>query len=39
MSDEKHIVIIPRHHVVKAGTLKHILDAAELSIDRFKELL
>jgi len=39
MTDEKHLVIIPRHHVIKPGTLKHILDAAELSIDQFKELL
>ena len=39
MTDEKHIVIIPRHHVIKPGTLKHILDAAELSVDQFNELL
>ena len=39
MTDEKHIVIIPRQHVIKPGTLKQILDAAEISMDRFKELL
>ncbi|CUS32790.1 conserved hypothetical protein [Candidatus Nitrospira nitrificans] len=39
MTDEKHIVIIPRHHVIKPGTLKQILDAADISADRFKELL
>jgi predicted RNA binding protein YcfA (HicA-like mRNA interferase family) len=35
MTDDKHIVIIPRHHVIKPGTMKQILDAAELSPDRF----
>jgi len=39
MTDEKHIVIIPRHHVIKSGTLKHILDAADISPERFKDLL
>lgn len=39
MTDEKHIVIIPRHHVIKPGTLKQILDASEISPERFKELL
>ena len=31
MTDNKHIVIIPRQHIIKAGTLKHILNAAEIS--------
>ncbi len=39
MTDEKRIVIIPRHQTIKRGTLKQILDAAEISLDRFKELL
>jgi len=39
MTDEKHIVIIPRQHVIKPGTLKQILDAADISPERFKDLL
>ncbi len=39
MTDNKHIVIIPRQHLIKPGTLKQILDAAEIPPDRFKELL
>lgn len=39
MTDDKHIVIIPRQHVIKPGTLKQILDAAEISSERFRELL
>ena len=39
MTDEKHIVIIPRQHVVKPGTLKQILEAAEISAERFQDLL
>lgn len=39
MSDDKHIVIIPRHHTVKPGTLKQILDAAEISVEQFNDLL
>lgn len=39
MTDEKHIVIIPRQHVIKPGTLKQILDAPDLSPERFKDLL
>ncbi len=31
MTDDKHLVIIPRHHVIKPGTLKQILDAADIS--------
>lgn len=39
LTDDKHIVIVPRHHVIKPGTLKQILDAAEISPERFKELI
>jgi len=39
MTDDKHIVIIPRQHIIKHGTLKQILDAAEISSERFRELL
>ncbi len=39
MTDDKHIVIIPRQHIIKPGTLKHILDAAEISPERFRDLL
>lgn len=39
MTNEKHLVIIPRHHSIKPVTLKQILDAAEIDLDRFKDLL
>lgn len=39
MTDDKHIVIVPRQHVIKPGTLKQILDAAGISPERFKDLL
>jgi predicted RNA binding protein YcfA (HicA-like mRNA interferase family) len=39
MTDNKHPVIIPRHHTIKPGTLKQILDAAEINPDHFKDLL
>ncbi len=39
MTDDKHLVIIPRHHSIKPGTLKQILEAAEISTDQFKDLL
>lgn len=39
MTDEKHIVIIPRQHVIKPGTLKQILDAAEISPEQFRDLI
>jgi predicted RNA binding protein YcfA (HicA-like mRNA interferase family) len=38
MTDDKHLVIIPRHHTIKPGTLKQILEAAEISADEFKGL-
>ena len=39
MSDDKHLVIIPRHHTLKPGTLRQILEAAEISPEEFKDLL
>lgn len=39
MTNDKHLVIIPRHHTVKPGTLRQILDAAEISAEQFKDLL
>jgi predicted RNA binding protein YcfA (HicA-like mRNA interferase family) len=39
MTDDKHIVIIPRQHTIKPGTLKQILEAAEISADQFRILL
>lgn len=39
MTDDKHIVIIPRQHIIKPGTLKQILAAADISAQRFKDLL
>ncbi len=39
MTKNKHIVIIPRQHVIKPGTLKHILNAAEISLERFREFV
>ena len=39
MSDDKHLVIIPRHHTLKPGTLRQILEAAEISPEELKDLL
>ena len=39
MTDNKRLVIIPRHHTIKPGTLKQILDAADISPEHFKDLL
>ena len=39
MTDNKRLLIIPRHHTIKPGTLKQILDAVEIDPDHFKELL
>jgi len=39
MTDNKRLVIIPRDHTLKPGTLKQILDAAEIDLDHFKDLL
>ncbi len=39
MTDDKHLVIIPRHHTVKLGTLRQILEAAEISPEQFNDLL
>lgn len=39
MTDSRNIVIIPRQHVIKPGTLRHILDAAGISAEELKNLL
>jgi len=39
MTDDKHLVIIPHQHVIKTGTLKQILEAAEITPDQFRDLL
>ena len=39
MTDNKRLVIIPRHHTIKPGTLKQILDATDMSPEHFKDLL
>lgn len=39
MTNGRDIVIIPRHHLVKPGTLHHILKSIELPVEEFKELL
>jgi hypothetical protein len=39
MTDDKHLIIIPRHHSIKPGTSKQILDAADISAEAFKDLL
>ena len=39
MTDNKRLVISPHHHTIKPGTLKQILDAAEIDPDHFKDLL
>ena len=38
-SDGKHIVIIPNHYEIAKGTLKSILDMAEIDIDEFRKYL
>jgi hypothetical protein len=39
MTDNKHLVIIPRHHTIQPGTLKQILNATEIDPNHFKDLL
>lgn len=39
MTDGNSIVIIPRQPIIKPGTLRQILEAANLTIEQFKELL
>ena len=39
MTDRDTTLIIPRQAVIKPGTLRQILDAANLTVDQFKELL
>jgi predicted RNA binding protein YcfA (HicA-like mRNA interferase family) len=39
MTDGENIVIIPRQPVIKPGTLRQILDAANLTTEEFRNLL
>lgn len=39
MTDGSRIVIIPRHATIKPGTLRQILDAADLTTDEFRDLV
>jgi hypothetical protein len=39
MTNRDSIVIIPRQAVIKPGTLRQILDAADLTVEEFKDLL
>jgi len=37
--ETNHTVVIPRHRVIKAGTLREILREADLTRDEFRKLL
>ena len=39
MTDGERLVIIPRQPVIKPGTLRQILDAADLTTEAFRDLL
>ena len=39
MTDGKVLLIIPRQHTIKPGTLRQILDAASLTAEEFRDLL
>ena len=39
MTDGTNIVTIPRHAVIKPGTLRQILDGANLTVEQFRDLL
>ena len=39
MTDGRNLVIIPRHKVLKTGTLHHILKGADLAVEEFLSLL
>ena len=39
MTDGRNLTIIPRHRVIKTRTLKSILEGAEITPERFRELL
>lgn len=37
--ESKHTVVVPRHRVIKTGTLREILREANLSREEFRKLL
>jgi predicted RNA binding protein YcfA (HicA-like mRNA interferase family) len=39
MTDGRNLTVIPRHRVIKTKTLKSILEGAEITPERFRELL
>jgi len=39
MTDGKVLLIIPRQHTIKPGTLRQNLDAANLTAEEFRDLL
>ncbi len=39
MTDGTHIVIVPRQAIIKPGTLRQILGAADLTVEEIRELL
>lgn len=39
MTGGTHIVIIPPQSIIKPGTLRRILDAADVTVEEIKELL
>ncbi|MBI5696003.1 MAG: type II toxin-antitoxin system HicA family toxin [Nitrospirae bacterium] len=39
MTDGKSVVVVPRNNPIKAGTLKQIIESANLTLQEFKELL
>ena len=39
MTDGRNLAVIPRHQVIKMKTLKSILEGAEITPERFKNLL
>ena len=39
MSDGHNLVIIPRQDIIKPGTLRQILNAAEISVEEFNQLI
>jgi len=39
MTDGRSLVIIPRQPIIKPGTPRQILDAVNLTVEEFKDLL
>jgi predicted RNA binding protein YcfA (HicA-like mRNA interferase family) len=39
MTDGQALLVIPRQHTIKPGTLRQILDAANLTAEEFQDLL